>query len=100
MKKLTFTLLAGLWLTHLAAAETRLNSHNQLTTPTGSWTITRERPQDVNKNGRIDPQEWKPSNSERPWNRPQYLEGQTQRWNVKWEPNGSGTTYGSQPLKL
>ncbi|MBN9415332.1 MAG: hypothetical protein J0I12_07815 [Candidatus Eremiobacteraeota bacterium] len=99
MKKLSLALLTGLWLSHLVGAETTLNAPRNLTTPNGHWAITRERPVDANKNGRIDPKEWKPSDSQRPWNRPQYLEGQTQRWNVKWEA-GNAPTYGSQPLKL
>lgn len=99
MKKLSIALLTGLWLTQLAAAETALHSANQLTPPAGGhWAITRERPADHNKNGRIDSQEWKPQASQRPWNRPQYLEGQTQRWNVKWEPNAP--TSAAPALKL
>ncbi|MBX3172413.1 MAG: hypothetical protein KF760_33725 [Candidatus Eremiobacteraeota bacterium] len=98
MKKLCVTLLAGLWLTQLASAETRLPDTHQLTRPAGHWTITRERPVDQNKNGRIDRNEWKPQESQRPWNRPRYLEGQTQRWNVKWEPNSPPST--ARALKL
>ncbi len=97
MKKLTVTLLAGLWLTHSAAAKIALPSANPLTVPGGLWAITRESPVDQNQNGRIDRHEWKPQGSQQPWNRPQYLKGQTQRWNVQWEPNAVAPI---QPVKL
>lgn len=101
MKKpsLSLVLLAGLCLARLAAAETDLHSNKvPLTTPGGHWAITRERPVDQNKNGRIDRNEWKAPDSQRPWNRPQFLEGQTQRWNVQWQPQAPGA--GAQAIKL
>ncbi|MBS2039277.1 hypothetical protein JST97_30110 [bacterium] len=48
----------------------------------GHWVIVRETP---SQNGRG---QLKPTQPEaRPWNRPTPLSGQTQRWNVRWEPN-------------
>ena len=84
MHKLFFvTLCLG---AQLAVAETALNANAPLTPPVaGHWAVTHQTPVDQNKNGRIERTEWKQPTSDRPWNRPQYLEGQTQRWNVQWE---------------
>jgi len=83
MNKLFFvTLCLG---AQLAGAETVLNKTAPLIPPVaGHWAITHQTPVDQNKNGHIERTEWKQPTSDRPWNRPQYLEGQTQRWNVQW----------------
>ncbi|MFN8611214.1 MAG: hypothetical protein U0931_26960 [Vulcanimicrobiota bacterium] len=76
--------LAILWLgSNLAGAESLTSTPRPtVSRASGHWVIVHE---PVNRNGR---EGFKRSESEaQPWNRPTHLEGQTLRWNVKWEPN-------------
>lgn len=59
----------------------------------GHWVIVRE---SVEPNGRAEAK--RPDPQVQPWNRPTPLQGQTQRWNVQWEPNQ--TTQPARELKI
>jgi len=85
MKKLICLALTALSLSSsLAWADSNIQA-----TPVsnGRWVRVDDYGTDRNRNGRIDEKEWsqpRPANPQ-PWNKPQPLQGQTHRWDLKWE---------------
>lgn len=82
--------LAVLWLgSNLAGAEMVAAKQPH----PGHWVIVHETP--VNSE-RVEFKQ--PDPNSQPWNRPTPLQGQIQRWNVKWEP--TATTPPAKELKI